>query len=151
MMPQDMGQQVPQNPQPQDQSGGDLSSKIRQAALGALSPPELQILEQSITPQFIQIMAKLYGDQAVVLLSPLANLQSGMQQDQFASPGQSAGEALNQFSAPDQTDQSYQPPQMMGNLGMGSGNDVCPGCNDPSCPDCQSRNGAPTPVMFGRR
>lgn len=150
MMP---GQPMPQGAPQAPDAGGDLGSKIRQAALGALSPPELQILEQAITPQFIQVMAKLYGDQAVVLLGPLVNLQSGMQQEgQFSPPGQSAGGALNQFSAPDAADQNYQPPQMMGNLGMGSGgNQPCPGCNDENCPDCQSRTQTPTSVMFGRR
>jgi hypothetical protein len=145
-----MGQSQP----PQQQGGQDVATTIRTTALQVLSPPEIQILEQAITPQFIQIMAKLYGDQAVILLGPLASLSQQQGGQSFTPPGQ--GSPLSQFSTQGSPDQSYQPPQMMGNLGMGSGGGmsnqgVCPGCNDPNCPDCQSIQKSPTSVQFGRQ
>ena len=87
VMPQQQSQENPQ---------AEMAEKVRRAAQQVLNPQELQIIAASVTPQFIQVMAKLFGDQAVMLLTPLVDLQS---QPQQYAPEQSAASPLDNFSA----------------------------------------------------
>lgn len=114
----------------------DMSNKIRMAALQALNPQELQLIQKTITPAFVQTMAKLFGDQAVVLLQPLV----GLGQNQQPSLGQ---QYVNPMMGQDQEDQADQ-----GSQGEGQEpGESCPYCGggNPNCPMC----GGPTPVNFG--
>lgn len=67
-----MDQMQPQMPPP----GDDPTNQIRMAAMQTLTPQEQQVVAQSVTPPFIQAMAKLFGDQAVAILKPLMGLQA---------------------------------------------------------------------------
>lgn len=130
------GQQIP---------GGDMASKIRLAAQQSLNPQELQIVAQTITPQFIQVMAKLFGDQAVMLLGPLVNIQQTPLQNAPAAQPIPNANPLQNFTVPQQ---AMQPVGGMNYEGEDEG--ICPGCQDPNCPDCQMMRNAPSGVRFGR-
>ena len=149
--------------QPAPDNGGDMANKIRMAALSALSPPEVQLLSQTVTPMFIQIMAKLFGDQAVMLLQPLVGLGQAT-----SSPGLMENpNALNAFNANAQGNgnPNYQPEMGMnmpeggmedqsdqGPEGGAQDTGECPMCGgqDPNCPACGDNWQYPTPVNFGR-
>jgi hypothetical protein len=142
------GQAAPINPQNGGQpSPADLPRMIRQLALQNLTPQEIQVLNQSLTPQFIQIMAKLYGPQEMMKLAPLMNLGQHPSDQQMMQGGvQSApqnGSLMQNFNAPSQ--QQQEPvPQMMGNLGEGSGGNANQSV-------VNSLRQAPTPVRFGNK
>lgn len=125
--------------------------QIRNAAMQVLTPQDMQVIAASVTPEFIQVMTKLFGKQATDILQPLASLPQ--------MPGAPQANSLAAFSSAAQANGNPQPPEAQGMGGMpdmmgGAEDDMedmpCPHCggNDPNCPACSQP--APTPVNFRR-
>lgn len=128
----------------------DPFAQIRQAAQ-TLAPEEQQILAQSLTPEFVQVMVKVFGEQVAKLLEPLIGPQS-----QLPTPAPDPN-ALSNFNA--QATANGNTPVALGmergseelQEGMQEGEEVCPHCGgqDPNCPACSLPY--PTEIDFGRR
>lgn len=83
-------------------------SEIRTKALQVLTPQEIMLVGQAVTPTIIQVMAKLFGDRVVELLEPLVGLDQAQ-----AAPAQQEqmqpSNALAKFNAMGGSE-GYQPP-----------------------------------------
>lgn len=130
--------------QPSTQGPGeDYSSQIRMAAMQTLTPQEQQVVAQAITPDFIQIMAKLFGDQAVAILKPLMALPAtpATTPNSLSAFDAAAGANGNPQFQPAEAESS-------GEDSAEPGEEPCPQCGgqDPNCPACSLAY--PTPINF---
>lgn len=133
---------IPNQP-PMQSSGDDYSSQIRMAAMQTLTPQEQQVVAQAVTPPFIQVMAKLFGDQAVAILKPLMGLPSmpsSTPTSLSAFNAQAGANGNPQFQPPEAESQNEDTTE--------NGEEPCPQCggNDPNCPACSLAY--PTSVNF---